>query len=76
MMIDLKYSLIIEATADPNFFGFYSPELQGFTGISYSVENCLYKAKTGMEEHIRLLTMQKLPVPVPNSTPTVTLQNA
>ena len=28
-MIDLKYSLIIEATKDPNFFGFYSPDLEG-----------------------------------------------
>jgi len=26
-MIDIKYSLIIEATEDPNFFGFYSPEI-------------------------------------------------
>lgn len=28
-MIDLKYSLVIEATADPTFFGFYSPDLDG-----------------------------------------------
>jgi hypothetical protein len=31
VMIDLKYSLVIEATADPNFFGFYSPDLEGFS---------------------------------------------
>ena len=30
-MIDLKYSLVIEATNDSNFFGFYSPDLEGFT---------------------------------------------
>lgn len=30
-MIDLQYSLIIEATKGPDFFGFYSPELEGFT---------------------------------------------
>ena len=30
--IDLKYSLVIEATEDPNFFGFYSPELGGSRG--------------------------------------------
>ncbi len=46
-MVDLKYSLIIEATADPNFFGFYSPDLEGFTGIGHSIEDCLYKAKWG-----------------------------
>ena len=28
-MIDLKYSLVIEATDDPTFFGFYSPDLEG-----------------------------------------------
>jgi hypothetical protein len=37
-MIDLSYSLTIEATTDPGFFGFYSPELDGFTGIGRSVE--------------------------------------
>ena len=41
-MIDLKYSLVIEATKDPMFFGFYSPDLEGFTGIGHSVEDCLY----------------------------------
>ena len=75
-MIDLKYSLVIEATADPNFFGFYSPELEGFTGIGHSIEDCLYKAKWGMEEHLLLLAEQQLPVPDQNSNPTVTVQNA
>jgi hypothetical protein len=50
-MIDFSYSLIIEATDDPNFFGFYSPDLEGFTGIGNSVEDCLYKARWGMEEY-------------------------
>ena len=74
-MIDLKYSLVIEATADPNFFGFYSPELEGFTGIGHSIEDCVYKAKWGMEEHIALLREQGLPVPEPNPNPTVVIQN-
>jgi len=74
-MIDVKYSLIIEATLDPNFFGFYSPDLEGFTGIAHSIEDCLYKAKWGMEEHISLLTEQNLPVPKVNPKPIVTVQN-
>jgi predicted RNase H-like HicB family nuclease len=74
-MIDLKYSLIIEATDDPTFFGFYSPELEGFTGVGHSIEDCLYKAKWGMDEHVTLLREQGLPVPAPNSNPTVTVQN-
>jgi hypothetical protein len=32
-MITLPYSLVIEATDEPDYFGFYSPELEGFTGI-------------------------------------------
>src|SRR5947207_4792162 len=74
-VIDLKYSLVIEATADPTFFGFYSPDLEGFTGIGHSIEDCLYKAKWGMEEHVALLAEQKLSVPEANSNPTVIVQN-
>ena len=74
-MIDLKYSLVIEASVDPNFFGFYSPDLEGFTGIGNSIEDCLYKAKWGMEEHIALLKEQNLTAPEPNSNPTITIQN-
>jgi predicted RNase H-like HicB family nuclease len=74
-MIDLKYSLMIEATSDPNFFGFYSPDLEGFTGVGHSIEDCLYKAKWGMEEHVALLVEQELPVPEANSNPVVIVQN-
>jgi predicted RNase H-like HicB family nuclease len=74
-MIDLKYSLVIEATTDPTLFGFYSPDLQGFTGIGHSVEDCLYKAKWGMEEHVAVLQEQNLPVPEPNANPTVMIKN-
>ncbi len=60
-MIDLKYSLVIEAKEDPDFFGFYSEELEGFSGVGHSIEDCLYKAKWGMEEHIELLKEKNLP---------------
>jgi predicted RNase H-like HicB family nuclease len=74
-MIDLPYSLIIEATDEPDFFGFYSPELEGFSGIGHSVEDCIYKAKWGMKEHIALLEEQGLPVPPFNPDPKITVQN-
>ncbi len=74
-MIDLKYSLVIEATDDPTFFSFYSPDLEGFTGIGHSIEDCLYKAKWGIEEHVALLKEQGLPVPKENPNPKVTIQN-
>ncbi len=75
-MIALQYSLVIEATEDPNFFSFYSPDLEGFTGVGNSVEDCLYKARWGMEEHVALLREQGLPVPAPVNEPVVTIQNA
>lgn len=74
-MIELKYSLVIEATEDPTFFAFYSPDLEGFTGVGHSVEDCLYKAKWGMEEHIALLKEKGLPIPKTNPNPTVVIQN-
>ena len=74
-MIDLKYSLVIEATDDPTFFGFYSPDLEGFTGVGHSVEDCLYNAKWGMEEHVALLKEQGLPVPKQNPDPKIVIQN-
>ena len=74
-MVDLKYSLMIEATADPSFFGFYSPDLEGFTGIGNSIEDCLYKATWGIQEHIDLLRARGLPVPKPNQNPTILIQN-
>jgi predicted RNase H-like HicB family nuclease len=74
-MIDLEYSLIIEATKEPDYFGFYSPELPGFSGIGHSVEDCLYKAKSGMIEHVTLLKEQGLPVPPKNENPKIIIQN-
>jgi predicted RNase H-like HicB family nuclease len=74
-MIDLPYSLVIEATSEPDFFGFYSLDLEGFSGIGHSVEDCLYKARWGMKEHVELLEEQHLPIPPPNPDPTVTIRN-
>jgi len=74
-VIDLKYSLVIEATDDPTFFGFYSPDLEGFTGVGHSIEDCLYQAKWGMEEHLQLLKEQSLPIPKENSDPKIIIHN-
>jgi predicted RNase H-like HicB family nuclease len=74
-MIELQYSLVIEATEEPDYFGFYSPDLEGFTGIRYSIEDCLYKAKWGMVEHVSLLKEQGLPIPPKNTDPKIIVQN-
>ena len=72
----MAYSLIIEATEDPTFFSFYSPNLEGFTGVGHSIEDCFYKARWDMEEHIALLKERNLPVSKPNPNPTVVIRNA
>ena len=75
-MIDIPYSLVIEATDEADYFGFYSPDLEGFTGIGHSVEDCLYQARWGIKEHVALLHEQGLPVPEPNPDPKIVIQNA
>lgn len=74
-MIQIPFSIVIEATEDPDFFGFYSPELEGFTGVGHSVEDCLYRARWGMQDHLETLREQALPVPAPNPHPTITIEN-
>lgn len=74
-MLDLKYSLVIESTDDPSFFAFYSPTLQGFTGIGHSIEDCIYKARSGMAEHLTLLKERGLTIPAQDVNPTVLITN-
>jgi predicted RNase H-like HicB family nuclease len=74
-MIDLPYSLTIEATEEPDYFGFFSPDLEGFTGIGHSIEDCVYKAKWGMKEHVELLKERGLPVPPTVNSPRIIVKN-
>ena len=74
-MIELEYSLIIEATEEPDYFAFYSPDLEGFTGIGHSIEDCICKAKWGMKEHVKLLKERGLPIPPHNPNPKIVIQN-
>ncbi|MCR4315096.1 MAG: type II toxin-antitoxin system HicB family antitoxin [Planctomycetes bacterium] len=74
-MIELEHDLIIEATEDPGFFGFFSEELKGFSGVGHSIEDCLYKAKWGMKEHRKLLDEQGFSVPPVNPEPKIVIRN-
>jgi len=74
-MIDLPYSLIIEATEEPDYFGFYSDTLEGFSGSSHSVEDCLYQVRWGMIEHVKLLKEMGLPVPPKQEHPRIVILN-
>jgi predicted RNase H-like HicB family nuclease len=74
-MIELPYSLIIEATEEPDFFGFYSTDLEGFSDIGHSVEDCLSKTSWGMKDHVELLKEKNLPIPERNTDPKIVIQN-
>jgi predicted RNase H-like HicB family nuclease len=74
-MLDLEYSLVIEATDDPLFFGFYSPDVPGFTGIGHSVEDCIYQARYGLVEHLQILREFGKPIPRRNPHPKIVIQN-
>jgi len=43
--------------------------------VGHSIEDCLFRAKWGMNEHIELLRGQGLPVPPKNPDPKITIQN-
>jgi len=75
-MIELPYSLVIEATEEPDFFTFFSPDLPGFSGVAHSVEGCIYHAKSGMADHIAVLSETNRPVPPYTQNPTIVIQNA
>jgi len=74
-MLNLKYSLIIEATEDSTFFTFYSPNIEVFTGVGHSIEDCIYKARWGIEEHLNLLKEKEFPIPKESKNPEIIIRN-
>ena len=74
-MIDIPYSLVIEATEDPEFFAFYSPDLSGNRGIGHCLADCLNKPRHWMKEFMNTLKALNLPVPEQNPHPTIVIQN-
>jgi predicted RNase H-like HicB family nuclease len=75
-VIELPYCLVIEATDEPDYFGFYSPDLEGFTGIGHSIEDCLFQAKWGMLEFVQIMAERNMPIPPRREEPTVLIKNA
>lgn len=74
-MIELPYCLIIEATEEAGFFGFYSPELEGFTRIGHSVEDGLFQAKWGMQEFVQVTAERRMTIPPRSEEPTILIKN-
>jgi len=74
-MTKLGYSLVIEATNDPNFFGFYSPDLKGFTGTGRSIPDCITKAAMAMGEFVNFLRQEGLRIPKKSANATILIEN-
>ncbi|HEX7344071.1 MAG TPA: type II toxin-antitoxin system HicB family antitoxin [bacterium] len=74
-MTKLGYSLVIEATNDPNFFGFYSPDLKGLTGTGRSIADCIINAAMAMDEFVNILRQEGLPVPKKSVNATIIIEN-
>jgi len=74
--IDLPCTLIIGATEQPDYFGFHSPDLEDFSCIERSAENCIYKARWGISGSTsRSVEQQGLPGPPFNLSSKIIIQN-
>jgi len=49
--------------------------LDGFTGIGYSIEDCIDKAKWGIRKHITLMKERGLLIPPPSPDLKITIRN-
>jgi hypothetical protein len=47
----------------------------GFSGIGFSIEDCIYRAKWGMREHVEVILDKGLSAPPANADPTITIRN-
>jgi hypothetical protein len=57
------------------FSGFTRRILKGLPASVTQIEDYVYQARWGMEEHLELLKEQSLPVPNENPNPKIVIQN-
>ena len=62
-MAPQPYSIVIEPTEDPLFFGVYIPDLPGCTTTATSLSAAVVEASVSIEEHVALLTEMGKPIP-------------
>ncbi|MBI1291188.1 hypothetical protein GC173_08070 [bacterium] len=65
-MTNFPYTIVIEPTEDPGFFGFFSPDLPGYTGCATSFNEAVIDAINGISEYIDFLRAEGIDVPPPN----------
>ncbi len=74
-MLDLKYNIIIEATKDPQYFGYFSPDLPGFTGGGISIPSILEELNLAIEEHLEVMRENGHIPPKPTFNPQIVIKN-
>lgn len=71
-MTPLAYSIVIEQTDDPQFWGYYSPDLLGYTGTAVSYLEAVTNAIEGIPEYLEFMREVGSPIPPPNPHASIT----
>jgi len=67
----LRYTIVIEPTDDPKFFGVYVPDLPGCTSTATNVDEAIQEGIEAIEEHVALLKEFDKPVPPETFRPVI-----
>ncbi len=69
--MELNYTLIIEKDEVTGRFCFSSPDLDGFGGSGFSLEDCLQQAPVAIEEYLVSLKARNHPLPLKSKDPQI-----
>jgi len=73
--MNLKYNIIIEATGDPNYFGYYSPDIPRFTGRGNSIPSLIDELEETIKEHLDVMRENGRKIPAIKANPKIIIQN-
>lgn len=73
-MLNLRYSIIVEATEDPNFFGVHCPALDRYgacTAAGSTLDEAVQNGRLAIEEFVLELQVMGITPPPADTYPTV-----
>jgi predicted RNase H-like HicB family nuclease len=76
MPLDLRYSLVVEPSSEPDFFCAYSPDLLGYYSTGSTPQEAVKNALEELDEYLDALRELGSPVPAPNPFATIHWQSA
>lgn len=71
-MTPLRYSIVVEETGDPNFWGYFSEDLPGYTGCADSMRGAIIAAIEGIDEYVSFIEEGGGAIPPPNPAASIT----